>query len=273
MTVEVVLKMSYGERAVLSNNSAGQKLLQLMEEKKTNLSTGCDTSNSKELLSMARNVAEEIVIFKTHMDMLDDFTENVTGELKDLSRQHNFMLFEDRKFADIGFTVKLQYGKGIYKIAQWADFTNAHSVPGKGILQGLFEVAKEMPEPRGCFLLAQMTAEGNLANKDYTKKTVEMANEMPEFVCGFIGAGSNAERLRELRTISAPGTIIFAPGVQIGKEGDALGQKYATPESAIAAGADIIHVGRGISNSDNQKETAKKYRELGWKSYQQRIKK
>jgi orotidine-5'-phosphate decarboxylase len=39
---------------------------------------------------------------KTHIDIIEDFDPSVVERLTELSQRHDFVIFEDRKFADIG---------------------------------------------------------------------------------------------------------------------------------------------------------------------------
>lgn len=40
--------------------------------------------------------------YQTHIDVVDDFDQDLVDQLTALAKRHDFMIFEDRKFADIG---------------------------------------------------------------------------------------------------------------------------------------------------------------------------
>jgi orotidine 5'-phosphate decarboxylase subfamily 1 len=248
---------SYSERAALCTNRLAQQLFSLLNEKQTNLALSADVTSCSAILELADKLGPEICVLKTHVDILTDFTLQFTQDLVALARKHQFFIFEDRKFADIGNTVKHQYQEGIYHIADWADIINAHSLPGPGIISGLAEAG--LPKQRGLLLLAEMSSAGHLFTNEYMQKTLKMAEQFPEFVIGFISQ----------RKISTdPWWIYMTPGVQLSAGKDSLGQQYVTPEKALIENeSDIIIVGRGILQASDPVLEAKKYRKAGWDAY------
>jgi orotidine 5'-phosphate decarboxylase subfamily 1 len=203
---------------------------------------------------------------------MSDFTPAVTKELLRLTKKHDFIVFEDRKLADIGNTVYLQYNGGIYRIADWANLVNAHIVPGPGIIEAVQRVIREKKDGlnRGLLILAQMSTIGTLATGEYTRKAVEMANAYGDTIAGYIGTGSEPAELRKLSGMAQPGHAILTPGVKVGAASDDLKQGYAPPEAAVAAGSDVIIVGRGIYEAREPLKEAEKYRSAGWSAYRKR---
>jgi uridine monophosphate synthetase len=253
-------KNSYSERAHYCLAPLAKNLFQLMDDKQSNLGLSADVTSAAELLELADLLGPEICLFKTHVDIIGDFTPELTQQLRKLALKHRFFLFEDRKFADIGNTVKHQYEGGIYQIADWADVVNAHSLPGPGIIQGLAEVGRK--KNRGLILLAEMSSSGNLMDADYMQNTLKMAEQYADFVIGFI---------TQHALNNDPHWINISPGVKLSGGSDNLGQQYVTPEKAILEhGSDIIIVGRGIIKAEDALAEAQKYRRSGWESYLQR---
>ncbi|XP_014889701.1 uridine 5'-monophosphate synthase [Poecilia latipinna] len=253
--------LSYADRAELPKiHPLASTLLKIMEEKESNLCVSADVTSSKELLQLAESLGPKICMLKTHCDILKDFTEEFSQKLQAVAEEHNFLIFEDRKFADIGNTVKHQYEGGVFRISSWSHIVNAHAVPGPGVVKGLSAVGK--PLGRGCLLIAQMSSQGSLATGEYTQAVVKMAEENSDFVIGFICASKMTEK---------PEFLHMTPGVQIKAGGDLMGQQYTTPEDVIYnKGSDVIIVGRGILEASDRLEAAESYRKSGWDAYKRR---
>ncbi|KAL3841620.1 hypothetical protein ACJMK2_019734 [Sinanodonta woodiana] len=253
--------ISYSERARLCSHPVTRKLLTLMEEKRTNLTVSVDLTAAAEVISMVDKVGPYVCMIKTHVDIIEDFSQDFVRKLTDLAVKHNFIIFEDRKFADIGNTVMQQYSGGMYRIADWANITNAHTLPGSGVIQGLKQIG--LQKERGCLLIAEMSSSGNLCSGDYTKETVKIAEGNKDFVIGFICQSAISDD---------PEFLHITPGVQLSSRKDQMGQNYVTPREVILNHkSDVIIVGRGIIKAEDPVVAAKAYMEAGYSAYMERM--
>lgn len=209
-------------------------------------------------------------MLKTHIDILSDFGPSTIEGLTELASRHDFLLFEDRKFIDIGNTVQKQYKGGALRIHEWAHIINATILPGEGIIQALDQTIRDggIPE-RGILILAEMTSKGSLAVGEYTRISVEIARKYPESVLGFV----STTELSSHSPSSTPGEdfVVFTTGVNISSKGDALGQQYQTPTTAMEGGSDFLIAGRGIYAADDPVAAVKEYQRAGWEAYKRRI--
>lgn len=152
MATHDVTKVSYMQRAVSNPHPLSSYLLRLMTLKKSNLCLSADVSTANTLLNLADTCGPSIVVLKTHYDLISNWDYHpLTGtgaKLAALARKHGFLIFEDRKFGDIGHTVQLQYTEGTAKIIEWSHITNVNMVPGKASVAAMAEAAKKWKERR-----------------------------------------------------------------------------------------------------------------------------
>lgn len=252
-------RLSYSDRITLTDQVAAQTLFTIMEKKQTNLIVAADVRTKARLLELADQVGPFICALKTHIDCIDDFDGDLKEQLTALANKHHFLLFEDRKFSDIGNTTAHQCIGGTHHIAHWADMVTAHTISGPNIIRGL-QVAGT--ESMGIVLVAQMSSKGNLITPEYTQKTIGMADNCPESVIGFIcqeGLSNN------------PAHIHMTPRIKFNEETNELGQDYITPKDAIKNGTDCIIVGRAIWQANNPAKIANAYKQAGWNAYLESI--
>lgn len=242
-------RLTYEEKLKLQNHSVSKKLIEIALSKKTNLIASLDTHKSAEILKLAHQIGDSIVAVKLHSDIISDFTENFIHELKEIAAAKNFLLFEDRKFGDIGNTQHMQFTGGIYKISEWADLITSHVIAGEESLQ-------VFGEKTGVVTIAEMSSKGTLTDENYKSKVIEISSK----VSNVIGCVAQSKLPSAL--------LLFTPGVNLTESGDSKGQQFNTPEKVFSDyHTDFIIVGRGIYGAKNPEEAVKKYKEEGWKAY------
>ena len=243
-------RLSYEEKLEICDHTVAQKLLQIALEKKSNLIVSADVTTTKELLELAEKVGPHIVALKTHIDILLDFDADQTIlPLKDLAQKYNFLIMEDRKFADIGNTQELQFAYGTYKISNWADLVTAQVIAGYESLDCFRNV--------GVVAIIGMSSHGNLTDQNYRDEATKIALSHPNV----FGGVSQNKIPNEL--------LLFTPGVNLAHTGDGKGQQYNTPEHAFTKlESDFIIVGRGIYKADDAEQSALTYKIAGWNAYE-----
>jgi uridine monophosphate synthetase len=150
MSPHPTIKATFAQRSQTATHPLNTYLFKLMDLKASNLCLSADVATARELLSVADKVGPSIVVLKTHYDMVsgwDFHPDSGTGaRLAALARKHGFLIFEDRKFGDIGNTVELQYTSGSARIIDWAHIVNVNMVPGKASVTSLANAASRWLE-------------------------------------------------------------------------------------------------------------------------------
>ncbi|OAA67269.1 orotidine-5 -phosphate decarboxylase [Niveomyces insectorum RCEF 264] len=144
------LTTPFGRRAEAAAHPLTAYLYRLMECKASNLCLSADVASARELLVLADRIGPSIVVLKTHYDLVagwDYHPQTGTGaQLAALARKHGFLLFEDRKFADIGKTVQQQYTAGTARIIDWAHLVTVNMDAGPAAVTALADAAARWRE-------------------------------------------------------------------------------------------------------------------------------
>ena len=124
-------RSSYEQKLQVTQHSVSKKLLETALAKKSNLIASADVTTTQELLELAEKVGPHVIALKhISISFLILIMKKTITPLKAIAAKHQFLLMEDRKFADIGNTQELQFTSGVFKITDWADFVTSQVIGG-----------------------------------------------------------------------------------------------------------------------------------------------
>jgi uridine monophosphate synthetase len=241
-------------------NPLATYLWDIVIKKQTNLCLSIDVTNSSEILPLIELVGDHICLLKIHYDIFP-YNEMITisSKINKLAEEKNFLILNDRKYADIGSVIQRQIDIEQKSFGNFHAVT-AHSLFGNESLNGLTDSKVDI------FLVAQSSSLNNLISDNYSKKTIKNGHlaKVPGFICqNRIELDNNYNHNQY--TYNPENFLHLTPGVNLNLSADKLGQMYRTPEEAIVRDkCDIIIVGRGIYASSNIEDTIKQYKTEGW---------
>ena len=217
------------------------KIPEIISSKKTKICLAADVTTMAELFKLITRVGHHICVLKIHADIIVDFFDDfkeTCAKLKLLKTKYNFLIWEDRKMADIGKVMVSQ----ARQIAKWADIVSVHVVAGLESLKPLDFIQ--------LIAIVEMSSSGHLMNHEYQREATEIVENLDNVV------GVVAQH----RIPSSKELLHFVPGISLTSSSDGVGQQYNSPESKEFA--DVFVIGRGIYLADDPAKEVVRYKNL-----------
>ena len=98
----------WGARWANCAHPLAHEYMKIACKKRSLVVLAADLPTIGEIVEVISKVGSRICVLKTHIDMVEDFSTNGWSDLVDAARREDVLLFEDRKFADIGRVAQTQ---------------------------------------------------------------------------------------------------------------------------------------------------------------------
>lgn len=225
-------------------------LINIIRQKETILVLSLDVTNKTQFFTVLKECAPYICALKLHFELYSFLKGKTLNKLIQYSKKYNFIIIEDRKFADIGNTQYLQAREFIKK---GITYFTSHLFTGK-------EALYAFPEQAKIFLISDMSCKNAFFSDSIElrsiihKKSIDYYKTIPQII-GFVS---------QYDINKNNNGIILRPGVKLNANnsnnlGDTRGQRYKDPK--ITPNVCWV-VGRDIYKSDNPGDIAKQYQQL-----------
>jgi|UniRef100_A0A6C0BYK4 uridine monophosphate synthetase len=188
-----------------------------------------DTGTMKALFTGLDKYGSKIAVLKIHIDTYCDYSHENIVKLQSYKEKYGFMIWEDRKFADIGDIMKQQIRNSIYSYLDWVDIFSIHGLVGSESINAVIDEFDKMK----WILVGQMSASNNLIERKYTKSCIEIYKSRDNII-GMVCQENLGKDI-----------IHIVPGISKHIASDNAGQSYS--QMCEKPFADFFVVGRSIS--------------------------
>ncbi|WP_280312285.1 orotidine-5'-phosphate decarboxylase [Nocardia abscessus] len=216
---------------------------------RSRLAIALDTSDLDVAVSLAREVQPSIGIAKVGLQLFSAAGQKAVEQIRELGMD----VFLDVKLHDIPNTV---YGASRVLGSLGARFLTVHASGGVEMLQaavsGLDEGARTAGIAAPTVLAVTVLTSDPNASEEVLKQRAEAAVTAN---CG--GVVCAATDLPVIRSVS-PTILTVVPGIRPTDTPTHDQARVATPSVAIQSGADILVIGRAVTNADSPAEAAKR---------------
>ena len=209
-----------------------------------------DFPTRDEVLAMARRLGGRVGWLKVG---LEPFTSAGPALVRDVA-ETGARVFLDLKFHDIPATVA---GAVSAAARSGATMVNVHASGGRAMLDAAREAATRGGLERliAVTLLTSLDAAA-LSELPVAGAPEEIATRLAVLAkaCGLDGVVCSATDLRQIRAACGPQFLTVVPGIRPAGAGVQDQKRVATPAGAVAAGADILVIGRPITAAEDPLE-------------------
>ncbi len=212
---------------------------------KDRLIVALDMPTVEEAQRLVVKLGHEVTFYKIGLELI--FAGGL--ELARALKAEGKRVFLDMKLLDIGNTVERAVANAT---ELGVDFLTVHGHDAKTLRAAVAGRGKSHLKLLAVTVLTNLTSDdlrqqgSLLAPSDLVLRRAQLARESG--VDGVIASGQEAARIRGA---AGPGFLIVTPGIRLTGSATDDQERIATPDHAIAAGADYIVVGRPITQADD----------------------
>lgn len=227
--------------------------MEKLERARNKLIVALDVPTVAEAEALVDTLGDSVTVFKIGLELVMAGGLDLARRLVDRGSQ----VFLDMKFLDIGHTVE----RAVANAAELGvTYLTVHGVDAKTLEAAVAGRADSAMKLLAVTVLTNLTAD-DLEVQGNRMGPAELVIHRARLAqaCGADGVIASGQEAAMVRDAAGSDFLIVTPGIRL--PGGALDdqQRVMTPDNAIAAGADLIVVGRPITQADDPAEAARTF--------------